>query len=190
MRYTKDLIGKSIVSIDEGRLVGTVRDIYLDAELEWLAGIHLGKEGLISRKSLVIPREDVLVFGVDAVLVTRTDVVRDKKEVEGAEGWLLLDDLEGRKVDTPGGTRVGNVGDAILDNEARIVGFTLSRVHVEGPIAESRSIFQEAIVDNGQQDGVMTVDLAKVEEQSQQEVHEIVEKPVEAPPEAVNTEEE
>lgn len=167
MRNSKDLIGKSVVSIDEGRLVGSVRDVYLDENLEWLAGVHLGKEGLISRRSLLIRREDIAVFGYDFVLSRAADVVTDDKEFPSSERWIRLDKLQGREVDTTGGTRVGVIGDAILDDEARIIGFTLSRVFVEGPVAESRTIYQNAIVDNGQEDGRMTVDLAKVEEQSQ-----------------------
>lgn len=167
MRNSKDLIGKSVVSIDEGRLIGTVRDVYLDPTLEWLAGVHLGKEGLISRRSLLIPREAIAVFGVDYVLAKQSDVVTDEKTLPEAEHWLRLDKLQGREVDTTGGTKVGVVGDAILDEEARIVGFTLSRVYVEGPVAESRTIYQEAIVDKGQVDGKMTVDLTVVEQQSQ-----------------------
>lgn len=167
MRNSKDLIGKSVVSIDEGRLVGSVRDVYLDENLEWLAGVHLGTEGLISRRSLLIRREDIVVFGVDFVLSRSADVVTDDKDYPASERWMRLDKLQGREVDTTGGTRVGVIGDAILDEEARIIGFTLSRVFVEGPVAESRTIYQDAVVDNGQEDGRMTVDLAKVEQQSQ-----------------------
>lgn len=167
MRNSKDLIGKSVVSIDEGRLLGAVRDVYLDQNLAWLAGVHLGKEGLLSRRSLLIPRESIAVFGADFVLANASDVVTDDKKLAEAEGWLRLDKLQGREVDTTGGTKVGIVGDAILDEEARIIGFTLSRVYVEGPVAESRTIYNAAIVDNGQVDGVMTVDLTVVEQQSQ-----------------------
>lgn len=193
MRNSKDLIGKSVVSIDEGRLIGTVRDVYFDPTLEWLAGVHLGKEGLISRRSLLIPREAIVVFGVDYVLAKQSDVVTDEKKLPEAENWLRLDKLQGREVDTTGGTKVGVVGDAILDEEARIVGFTLSRVYVEGPVAESRTIYQKAIVDKGQVDDKMTVDLTVVEQQSQldaplevtaekaPEPAAIVEPPVESP---------
>ncbi|HZD10957.1 MAG TPA: PRC-barrel domain-containing protein [Candidatus Binatia bacterium] len=169
MRYSKDLIGKSVVSVDEGRHIGTVRDVYLDQSLEWLAGVHLGKEGLISRRSLLIPREAITVFGVDVVLARSADVVTDDKKLPASETWLRLDKLQGREVDTTGGTKVGVIGDAILDEEARIIAFSLSRVYVEGPVAESRTIYQAAIVDNGQQDGTMTVDLTVVERQSQAE---------------------
>ncbi|MFW6184457.1 MAG: PRC-barrel domain-containing protein, partial [Chloroflexota bacterium] len=100
MRYSKDLIGKTIVSIDDGRNLGTVRDVYLDQNLEWLAGIYLGREGLISRKTLVIPREAIAVFGVDYVLTKSGDVVTDEKQLSDVASWLRLDQLQGREVDS------------------------------------------------------------------------------------------
>lgn len=190
MRYSKDLIGKSVVSIDNGRHLGSVRDVYLDENLEWLAGIYLGKEGLISRKALVVPREAVAVFGVDFVLTRSSDVVTDAKQLSEVASWLRLDQLQGREVNSTGGTRVGTVGDAILDEQARIVGFSLSRVYVEGPIAENRTIYQAAIVDKGNSDGVMTVDLATVEQQSQAGADIVVDVPAETEPPLPAAEEE
>ena len=40
MRNSKEFIGKPIISLDEGRQLGTVRDIYVDRELTALAGVH------------------------------------------------------------------------------------------------------------------------------------------------------
>lgn len=168
MHYSKEFIGKPVYSLDEGRQLGTVRDVYVDRALVWLAGIHLGREGLLSRKSLLIPREAISVFGVDAVLAKRTDVVTDNKQHPESEQWLRLDNLGGRHVDTPAGTRVGTIGDVMLDEEARIVGFSLSRVHVAGPIAEHPVIPRDALIDTGNEDGIMTVDLALAEKHSLQ----------------------
>ncbi len=164
MRHSKDLIGKPVYAIDDGRLLGNVKDVYFDVDLDWLTGIHMGTEGLIRRKSLLIPRESVVVFGIDAILVKNAEAVSDDREVEEADKWIRLDDLRGRDVDTPGGTKVGAVGDVALDAEARIVGVTLSKVHVAGPIAEERYIARSAMLDTGSADGAMTVDLAKAEQ--------------------------
>lgn len=166
MRFSKDLIGKPIFSIDDGRNLGVVRDVYLDKALAWLAGVHLGKEGLISRKALVIPREAIAVFGVDAILAKSADAVTDDKKMADIENWLRLEKLQGREVDTPGGTKVGTVGDVMLDEEARIVGFSLSRVYVEGPVAENPIIMRDAVLDIGRDDDAMTIDLSKVERQT------------------------
>lgn len=165
MRYSKELIGKHVITIDEGRFIGTVRDVYLSADLKWLAGIHMGKEGFIKRRSLVIPRGSIAVFGVDAILAKNANVITNDKDNPDIQAWHLLNKVQGREVDTPGGTRLGIIGDAILDGEARVAGFLLARVFVEGPIAEERTIMKEAILDYGLEDGVMTIDLAKVEQQ-------------------------
>ena len=74
-----------------------------------------------------------------------------------------MDKLRGREVDTPGGTRVGTVGDIIVGTEGDITGFTLAKVFVEGPIAEQGQIPRAGLIDSGTEDGVMTVDLAKIE---------------------------
>lgn len=176
MRESKDLIGKSVISVSDGRLLGTVRDIYLDQNLYWMTGIHLGSEGLLKRKALVIARENVVVFGIDAVLVKNADVVTDNRTFAPASKWLRLDDLKGREIDTPGGTKVATVGDVILDEEARVISVKLSRTYVEGPIAEKRIVPRDAIIDTGQADGVMTIDLVKAEGADPAEVT--------APPEA------
>src|SRR5690606_29428169 len=115
------------------------------------------------RKALLIPREAVVVFGVDAVLVKNADVVQDNRELDAADKWLRLDDLQGRHVDTPGGTKVGDVGDVLLDQDARVVGLKLNKVHVEGPIAADRTILRAAVLDTGSEDGVLTIDLARAE---------------------------
>ena len=166
MRHSKDLVGKPVYTVDEGRFLGNVRDIYLDSDLDWLAGIHLGTEGLIRRKSLLIKRESVIVFGIDAILVKHAEVISDDRALKEAQEWVRLEDLRGRPVDTPGGTKVGEVGDVALDAEARIIGITLNKVHVAGPIAEERYISRMALLDTGNEDGAITVDLAKAEQSS------------------------
>ncbi len=164
MRLGKDLIGKSIISVTDGRLLGVVKDLYINDQLYWLTGIHIGTEGILKRKTRLIPRDSVVVFGIDAILVKNADVIIEDKEVPEAEAWLRLSKLKGRGVDTPGGTKVGAIGDIILGEEGHITGFALAKVYVEGPIAEQGSLPREALIDTGNDDGVMTIDLPKVEQ--------------------------
>lgn len=164
MRLGKDLIGKPIYSMTDGRLLGSVKDLYLDQDLEMLTGIYVGSEGLIKRKSLLIARRSIMVFGIDAILAKSSDVVSDDEETKEAEHWLRREELQKREIDTPGGTKVGTIGDILLDAEARINGFSLGKVFVEGPVAESRRIMKGAVVDTGRDDGIMTVDLSKAEQ--------------------------
>ena len=165
MRLCKDLVGKSVVTIDTGQLIGEVKDICFLPDLTALAGIHLGKQGLLRRKSLVVPADAVRVFGIDMILVENEQALTDDKELPEAAKWLLLDKLEGREVDTAGGTKIGSIGDVVLDEDGKIVAFTLSRVNVEGPLAQSRLVYTSAIIDYGV-DGAMTIDLSRAEQGS------------------------
>lgn len=163
MRLGKDLIGKPIVTIDEGRHIGKVKDLYLDRGLTEMTGIYLGREGLLRRKDNLIPRDSVVVYGVDAILVETASTMTDSHEVD-VEQWIKLEDLAGRSIDTPGGTKLATVGDVLLDVTGQITGFSLAKVSVDGPIADNRAISRQAVLDNGNEDGVMTIDLNLAEQ--------------------------
>jgi sporulation protein YlmC with PRC-barrel domain len=163
MRPGKDLTGKQIISIVDGRFLGTVKDIYMDDDLRGLTGLFVGSEGLIKRKSLLIPRDAVVVFGVDAMLVKNADVITDDQSFTEAEKWIRLSKLKGREIGTPGGTKVGTVGDITIGEDANITGFILARVNVEGPVAEQGYIPRHALFNSGSIDGVISIDLTKAE---------------------------
>ncbi len=164
VRIGKDLIGKPIYSITDGKHLGTLKDLYIDLDLGVVNGLFLGSEGLIKRKSFIIQRENVSLFGLDAILATGPDVVMDSSQMPSVEGWLRRDSLQGKGVDTPGGTKVGTIGDVLLDNQARIVGYTLSKVHVAGPVAKHRQVLNDAVLDIKSGASAMTIDLAKAEQ--------------------------
>ena len=166
MRPGKDLIGKPVYSMKDGRLLGSVKDLFVDLDLNVVSGIFLGSEGLFSRKITAIMRENIVIFGIDSVLVTGSDVVTDSAENSILEISLRREEVQGRGVDTPGGTKVGNIGDVLLDENAKIVGYWLSKVRVAGPIAEHRQVMNDAVIDTGDKDGTMTIDLGKAERPS------------------------
>jgi uncharacterized protein YrrD len=163
MRLGKDLINKPIYTLDEGKLLGKVQDLYLDDSLDVVLGIFLGAQGLVRRRSQLIRSGDVSVYGVDAILVKNAGVVTDDTELAAAKEWLRRDKLAGRDVDTPGGTRLGQLGDVIVDATGRVTGFAMWKVFVEGPLAEKRVVDRGAVLDTGAVDGRMTVDLARLE---------------------------
>lgn len=163
-RLGKDFVNKAVISLDEGRLLGRIQDLYLDSQLTSVNGLYMGSQGLIKRKSLVIPRDAIVVLGVDAVLVKSGDVITDDQVVPEAKGWFRRDKLSGREVDTPGGTKLGVVGDVVVEDDGTISAFALSRVHVEGPLAESRLISRQAVIDTGYEDGHMNADLSALEQ--------------------------
>ena len=85
------------------------------------------------------------------------------EEIPASRQWIRLHDLQGRDVDTPGGPKIGRVRDVVLDSEARVTGLSLGQIAVEGPLADSRTIARAAVIDVGERDGTLTVDLAAAE---------------------------
>ena len=166
MQAGKDLIGKPIFSISNGRQLGTVKDLYLDTGLNLVTGVFLGPQRLFSRKSLLIERSNVMVFGVDAILAKHSEAVTDSSKAAEWAKWMRRDRIQGRQVATVGETKVGTIDDVILDEAMRIIGFRLLRVFVEGPIAENRAVVREAVIEAGNEDDVMIIDLSKAERQS------------------------
>lgn len=163
MRLGKDLLNKPIISITDGRNLGTVKDIYLNHNLTKITGIFTGQEGMIRRKAFLIPRAEVVVFGIDAMLVKNAEVVVVESDLAVAADWVRLSKLRGRQVDTPNGTKVGTIGDVIIGEEGDLTGFALAKVFVEGPIAENGVIARTSLEDTGNEDDVMTIDITKAE---------------------------
>ena len=53
-----------------------------------------------------------------------------------------------------------------------IAGFALSQIYVSGPIAANRAVSRKAVVDVGDEDGIMTIDLSEAEKADLQIVYE------------------
>ena len=163
MITSKDHSGKPLISITDGKQLGEVKDLYLDQEMRQVAAVFLGKEGLISRKTLVIPRSAVQVYGIDAWLVVGSDTVMQPEGIPESGTFTLVSELRGRELQTEGGTKVAVIDHVILDNEARVLGFGLSRVYAQGPLAERKAIVRDAILKLGSAKEPMTINLAQAE---------------------------
>ena len=164
MRLGKSLIGNPVFGGANGRKLGEVRDLYLDDELTSVVGIYLGREGLLRPTRRFVEREDIALFGIDALLAEPTFTVYEGDEAPEPPGWLRLDELRGREVRTPGGTRIGKLEDVVLDEEAQVTGFSLANLSVKGPVAEADAVARRVLVDAENEDGVMTIDLAEAEQ--------------------------
>lgn len=163
MRHGKDLENKPIISLTEGRMLGRAKDVYVDDQVTQLAGLYLGSEGMLRRRAQVISSEDVVLFGIDVVLVKDSDVIAQDKDMPGVKDWLRLKDLQGYEVHTSGGTKLATVGDIILDESGAVVGLDLSRVFVKGPLAEQATVPREVILECAHKDEIIRVDLAMLE---------------------------
>jgi uncharacterized protein YrrD len=163
MIKSKEHSNKPIISMTDGKKLGEVKDLYLDQDMRQVAAVFLGKEGLISRKTLVVGRSAVQVFGIDAWLVSSPDQVMDQENIPELAALTLVGNLHGREVQTDGGTKIGTVDDVILDNEAHVLGFALGKIYAEGPLAERKAIAREAVTALGTNEEPMKIDLVKAE---------------------------
>lgn len=145
MVTTKDYENKLLVSLADGKKLGEVKDVYCNSDATKVVAAHLGKSGLINRKSLMVDLSHVKLFGIDAWLTDGSEIVIATDEVQGADKYILADALRGRDVQTDGGTKIGVIGEILIDAQNNVIGFTLSKVQVQGPIAEAKAIAREAV---------------------------------------------
>jgi sporulation protein YlmC with PRC-barrel domain len=125
--------------------------------------VYLGSEGLIKRKEMAIPRSEVQVMGIDAWLVTNSEAVVAPEDIPSFVTLMPLNSLRGREIDTEGGTKIGSVEDIIFDDAGEVVGFVLGKIHVQGTLAERKTIARSAISTIGGTTSAMTTDLGKAE---------------------------
>lgn len=163
MRLGKSLISNPVFGRMDGRKLGEVKGLYLDDDLTEVVGIFLGREGLLRPTPRFVERRDIALFGIDALLAESPFTVYEGDEAPEPPGWLRLDHLQGREVRTPGGTKIGKLGDVVLDEEGRITGFSLVNLSVKGPVAEADAVARAALVAVEDEQGALTMDLAEAE---------------------------
>ncbi|HSH02146.1 MAG TPA: PRC-barrel domain-containing protein [Anaerolineae bacterium] len=168
MRSSDDFKNRKVISVSDGRDLGTVADLYIDSNFYWLTGIYLKSEGLFRRRAILIPRDRVTLFGVDVILVDDSDAVTNDRDHEEAKNWVRLKDVTGRTIDTPGGTKIATLKSVLLDESARVVAIELDKTYIEGPISDHGYVPRNAVIDSGHEDGGMTVDIHLAEQLMEQ----------------------
>lgn len=163
MLTSKEITNRMVISINEGKKLGQIEDVYLDLDFRHVVGIYLGSEGIIRRKDKAILRSEVQVLGVDAWLVTNADVIVPLSTIPDSATFTLVNNIRGREIQTDGGTKLGVIEDVILNLDLDVLGFQLGKVYVQGPLAEKKAIVRDAVIDTGSKDRAMIVDLVVAE---------------------------
>jgi uncharacterized protein YrrD len=164
MQSGKDLNKKPIFRISDGQQIGDIKDFYLDPGLTQMIAIFLGKEGMIKRKTLVLPLRDVQLRGLDCWLASPQAGAIDLADWEGSDAFLLVDDIRGRAIHTAHQTPIGTIKDLLFDEHGRVVGLELAKVHVPGPLATSKRIPRGAVLSLGDKKTPMIADLQAAEQ--------------------------
>lgn len=136
-----DLRGKKIVSVTNGEIIGEVVDVLVDPQARRVAALVTSRGNLFRRETQMLANEDISVIGKHVILSNRPDVVRNSEDIAGRDHWIAVSDhLRGNDVVTSDGTRIGRLQDIIVDPHGEIVGYALSNITVEGPIADNKQI--------------------------------------------------
>ena len=154
---------KPLIRVTDGKKLGEIKDIYLDRDLRQLAAVFLGTEGFFNRNAQVVGRSAVQVYGIDAWIVSGDERVVRLEDIPDSDAFIPASQLRGRGIESEGGTKIGDVEDIIFDSEARILGFSLRNVYVQGPLDQTRTIARDAITSVGSKDSPMTITLSKAE---------------------------
>ena len=140
MIKSRHIIGKPMVTVQHGEIIGKVKDVLIDPERYEIAALVLPRK-LLSRKTMVLPRHQVHVFGADVILVKSDEVMARDDSLETVSSLVAIQkQLRGQAVVTEQGIRIGIVDDLLFDESGRAVSYALSRVLVKGPLAQSKSI--------------------------------------------------
>ena len=165
VRPSRALIGKPIISITNGVIIGKVVDVLIDPGTVQVAALVTSKGGLLMQRGQMeaIPAKEVQVWGQDAILVSRPDVIAKQDELPDHERWLsVVDRVKGRDVVSIDGTRIGQLNDIVLNTQGQLVAYDLAQVFVQGPLAETRSISAELTHSFGRD--VLLVDIVQTDE--------------------------
>ncbi len=138
---SRELIGKAIVTITHGEVVGRVKDVLIDPErFEIVALVLPGKA--FGKGKMILPRSVIQLFGKDVILVKSNEAMPLDESLPNVSRLLAVSgQMKGRLIATEKGERVGVVNDVLVDEDGRVTGYDLARVFVKkGPVAESRQV--------------------------------------------------
>jgi uncharacterized protein YrrD len=138
---TQSIKGRAVVSIQNGKKVGSVSDVVIDADRLQLAALVLTRGTLFDRDKEMIPAEQVQVWGEDVILIKQYDVIDEEMRMPEGKRWLYADEnLRGRYVVSVDGKRIGQINDIVISPDGKLLAYQLSQVYIEGPLSESKRI--------------------------------------------------
>jgi uncharacterized protein YrrD len=132
MRKGKNVIGKDLLSIVDGKKVGTVKDLLFGSANDSVAAILVEKGGIL-RSPRIAMWENVRSVGKDAVMISESAAIMAADSHPLAKEILRQDDeLMGKKVFTDGGDQQGSISDVYFNERSgQILGFEVSGGLVE-----------------------------------------------------------
>lgn len=126
---SKQLVGLPVVSIAEGKRLGTVRDVMVDATERRMVGFTVQPDGR-GRDTQVLLADDIRAVGPDAVTVADRDRLRPLAALPELRAMLEQQmPIKGKAVFTSEGKRLGQVDEFTLDTQS----YTIDAYFVSAP---------------------------------------------------------
>jgi uncharacterized protein YrrD len=140
-RLSQEVKGFQVISVTNGEIIAEVQDVMIDLNNLQVAAVVTSKGNILKTKLELIVRDDVQVWGEDVILVSEPDVIHDEEELKGAGNWeSSIEKVSGKKVIDTNGDQIGELNDVVIDSEAKILGYDLSSISLEGPVADTKRI--------------------------------------------------
>ncbi|NJN23984.1 MAG: hypothetical protein HC810_05805, partial [Acaryochloridaceae cyanobacterium RL_2_7] len=127
MRKGSDLIGKLIVSYDQGETIARVEDLIFDHANHSLLGLIV-EEGSWWSGPWVIPVEKLMTIGADAIIVPTAQAIAPARKLKAIRQLLKEDrTLKGTRIMTTTGSHLGNLVDLYFDQDTKaLAGYEVS----------------------------------------------------------------
>jgi uncharacterized protein YrrD len=142
IRKSREFIGFQIISANNGQVLGTVDDVYVDVKMLELAAITVAEGSLIS--NMFTPHKDgirrsaVSVWGDDVILVQDNEFVKSSTLLDRDAWESSKNQIKGKKVLSTNGELVAILDDVLVDSQTKVIGYDFGEVFIKGAIAESR----------------------------------------------------
>jgi len=128
MRKAKSLLGLSVITHNDGKNLGTVRDLIFSDNSQKLLALLLSDRELFGMIDAVcVPWNQVREIGADALMVESEDS-QQKVHADAliAESYDARHTIDGKTLTTDQGEKVGSVSDLYLDDSGYVTAFEIS----------------------------------------------------------------
>jgi uncharacterized protein YrrD len=140
-RLTNAIQGYQIISTSNGRVIGEVEDLLIDPKKLEVAAVITSSGNLLDPTIKAISREDILVWGEDFILASDPDIIHELDTLEGSKEWqTVTGEINGKGVLNTKEEKIAELNDVVINSEAQIVGYDLSKVFIDGPVKKSKRI--------------------------------------------------
>ena len=112
-RKWSDLRGIAVVSLADGRKVGTCDDFYFDLTTQRVYALRV-KTGMLGHKILLT--DSISAIGRDAITTPNEERLRSESEVRKVPNLASGEALRSYRVMSASGTVVGTIGNVLLDS--------------------------------------------------------------------------